>query len=101
MEGTSLDTRGKPANSSHFSVLLILLTLQGEPLAVTSKLYEGWMLDSEDRRLFWIPPSLREGLLRPGAELIIGNMIKTRFNLDSFVYGVTWTSCRGTGLPAL
>lgn len=58
------------------------------------------MLDSEERRLFWAPPSLRDGLLRPGAELIIGNMIKTRLNFDSFVYGENWMSCRGSSSRA-
>jgi len=54
----------------------------------------GWMLGSNSELLFWVPPTLRAGLLRPGNTLFIGEPVATRLDLSSFVHGESWSLCR-------
>jgi hypothetical protein len=55
---------------------------------------DGWMLGPDSEPLFWVPPTLRAGLLRPGNKLYIGQAIATRLDFDSFVHGDSWSLCK-------
>jgi len=54
----------------------------------------GWLVGSNSKRLFWVPPELRTGLFGGGLLLIIGSQLKTKLNLSSFVYGESWSQCK-------
>jgi hypothetical protein len=60
----------------------------------SSAMKDGWILGPDSELLFWVPSTLRAGLLRPGNELFIGAAITTRLNLDSFVHGESWSLCK-------
>jgi hypothetical protein len=55
---------------------------------------DGWMLGPDSELLFWVPPTLQAGLLRPGNKLFIGEAITTRLDLTSFVHGESWSLCK-------
>jgi hypothetical protein len=55
---------------------------------------DGWVLGPGSQLLFWAPPSLRVGLLRPRNTVFIGNFMQTRLNFDSFDHGDLWTRCK-------
>ncbi|PVF91742.1 hypothetical protein CPB86DRAFT_284441 [Serendipita vermifera] len=57
--------------------------------------HNGWVLGPNLELLFWVPPELRLGLIRPNNTLVIGKCIKTKLNLSSFVHGESWTQCQG------
>jgi hypothetical protein len=59
----------------------------------SSAMKDGWVLGPDSERLFWVPPTLQVGLLRPGTELFIGEAIATRLDLESFVHGESWSLC--------
>jgi hypothetical protein len=61
---------------------------------------DGWVLGPNSELLFWVPPSLRVGLLRPRTKLLIGPHTQTRLNLDSFAHGVRWTLCETQDNPS-
>jgi hypothetical protein len=61
-----------------------------------SDMKDGWMLGPNSELLFWVPPALRAGLLRPGNMLLIGEPIATRLDLESFVHGESWSLCQGS-----
>ena len=53
----------------------------------------GWVRDSENRLLYWVPPDCCTGLHSP-ALLMIPSMSHTRsvaLNFDDFVFGTSWT----------
>ncbi|KAG9054182.1 hypothetical protein FS842_005878 [Serendipita sp. 407] len=60
-----------------------------------SHMVNGWVHALNSRRLFWVPASLRAGLLRPPQTLIIGHCLKTRLDMSKFVHGEAWTKIRG------
>ncbi|PVF91804.1 WD40 repeat-like protein [Serendipita vermifera] len=60
----------------------------------TWKMWNGWALGSNSELLFWVPPELRDGLLKPNTLCIVGNLISTQLDLTSFVHGESWTDCR-------
>jgi hypothetical protein len=49
----------------------------------SSAMKDGWVLGPDSERLFWVPPTLQVGLLRPGTKLFIGEAIATRLDLES------------------
>jgi hypothetical protein len=59
----------------------------------------GWVLGPKDELLFWVPPDLRPGLLRPNNPWIIGKCIKTELKFSSFVHGESWARCRDETSP--
>jgi hypothetical protein len=59
-----------------------------------SAMKDGWVLGPDSEILFWVPPTLRIGLLRPGSKLFIGEAIATRLDLTSFVHGESWSLCK-------
>jgi hypothetical protein len=60
----------------------------------SSVMKDGWVLGPDSEILFWVPPALRIGLLRPGNKLFIGEAIATRLDLTSFVHGESWYLCK-------
>jgi hypothetical protein len=52
------------------------------------------MLGPSSELLFWVPPSMREGLLWPGNTVVIGTGLNTRLDLRNFVHGERWTLCK-------
>jgi hypothetical protein len=63
----------------------------------SSTMKNGWILGPDSELLFWVPSTLRAGLLRPGNELFIGAAIATRLDLESFVHGESWSFCNPNG----
>jgi hypothetical protein len=55
---------------------------------------DGRILGPNSELLFWVPPTLRIGLLHPGNKSFIGKFVQTRLNLDNFVHGDSWTLCK-------
>ncbi|TFK60393.1 hypothetical protein BDN72DRAFT_965701 [Pluteus cervinus] len=54
----------------------------------------GWVVDGRGKFLFWVPPTLRQGLYTPGTQLITGEYLTaTKLDLSKFRYGSDWTSC--------
>jgi hypothetical protein len=60
----------------------------------SSAMKDGWILGPDSELLFWVPPTLQTGLLRPGNKLLIGEPIVTKLDLTSFVHGELWYLCR-------
>jgi hypothetical protein len=60
----------------------------------SSAMKDGWILSSDSELLFWVPPTLQAGLLRPSNILFIGESIVTRLDLTSFVHGESWSLCQ-------
>jgi hypothetical protein len=60
----------------------------------SSAMKNGWILGPDSELLFWVPPTLRVVLLRPGNTLSIGKPIATRLDLKSFVHGESWSLCK-------
>jgi hypothetical protein len=60
-----------------------------------ASLEDGWVLGPNDELLFWVPPALRAGLLRPSNIFIMGDVVTTTLDFSSFVYGESWADCRG------
>ncbi|PVF93396.1 WD40 repeat-like protein [Serendipita vermifera] len=56
-------------------------------------LEDGWVLGPNSELIFWVPPALRQGFMRPSNRLIIGKFVKTVVDLSSFVCGESWTDC--------
>jgi len=54
---------------------------------------DGWIC-SNSIHLFWVPPLLREGLMRPGNRWLVGKVIATRLNFDMFKCGEKWIQCQ-------
>jgi hypothetical protein len=77
-------------------IILIIQTFNKISASFTdnSDINDGWMLGSNAERLFWVPPTLRAGLLRPSNTLLIGEVITTKLDLTSFVHGESWSLCR-------
>lgn len=61
----------------------------------SSKVVDGWMLGSNSQILFWVPPGLRTGIWRPNNTAVIGNLVTTKLNVESFVHGEDWSLCQG------
>lgn len=57
------------------------------------EIVEGWILNSNSERLFWVLPSLQTGLWWPGSGIILGKFI-TKIDMERFQYGKSWTSCQ-------
>jgi hypothetical protein len=56
---------------------------------------DGWILGQNSEPLFWVPPSLRDGLFWPNTRLVLGNLITTKLDLAHFVHGESWSQCKG------
>ncbi|KAF8699570.1 WD domain, G-beta repeat, partial [Rhizoctonia solani] len=54
---------------------------------------EGWAVDSENRRLVWVPPDLRAPLPIPPNDLTISDQGGMRLDFDGAMKGETWTGC--------
>jgi hypothetical protein len=65
------------------------------PFTDSSVMEDGWVLGPDSELLFWVPPPLRAGLLRPSDTLFIGEAIATKLDFESFVHGESWSLCRG------
>ncbi|KIM23596.1 hypothetical protein M408DRAFT_332227, partial [Serendipita vermifera MAFF 305830] len=61
--------------------------------ANTSYMEDGWILGPNSELLFWVPPTLRTGLWRPGNTTVIGKMA-TRLGFKNFAHGESWTRCK-------
>jgi hypothetical protein len=59
-----------------------------------SKMVDGWILGSNSELLFWVPPSIRDGLWRPRNITIINEKVLTKLDLRSFRHGKSWTQCK-------
>jgi hypothetical protein len=55
---------------------------------------DGWVLGPDSELIFWVQPTLRTGLLRPGNTLFIGEPIATKLDLTPFVHGESWSLCK-------
>jgi WD40 repeat protein len=60
----------------------------------SSAMKDGWILGPGSELLFWVPPTLRAGLLWPRTKLYVGEAIATKLDLESFVHGDSWSLCR-------
>jgi hypothetical protein len=60
----------------------------------SSTMKDGWVLGPDSELLFWVPPTLRDGLLWPGNTLLIGEPIATKLDLKAFVHGESWSLCK-------
>ncbi|KZP30866.1 WD40 repeat-like protein [Athelia psychrophila] len=58
----------------------------------SSRLENGWMVNSTVELLFWVPPAYRLGLWRPNNTLVIGPE-HPRLDLTHFVHGDDWARC--------
>lgn len=67
-------------------------SLSGQGYTVSSRLIDGWMQNSSAELLFWVPPSYRTGLWRPGDVAVIGEQ-STQLDLTNFVHGESWLKC--------
>jgi len=56
---------------------------------------EGWICDTNDELLMWIPPSHRTSLHRPSNIWISGEH-ETYLDLSTFVHGRSWITCINT-----
>ncbi|KAF8674683.1 WD40 repeat-like protein [Rhizoctonia solani] len=54
---------------------------------------EGWAVDSENRRLVWVPSDLRVPLPIPPNDLTISDQGGMRLDFDGAMKGETWTGC--------
>ncbi|KAF8752949.1 WD40 repeat-like protein [Rhizoctonia solani] len=54
---------------------------------------EGWAVDSENRRLVWVPSDLRVPLPIPPNDLTISDQGDMRLDFDGAMMGETWTDC--------
>ena len=54
---------------------------------------DGWILGPNSELLFWVPPTLRTGLWRPGNTAVMGEFA-TRLDLEQFVHGEDWVRCK-------
>lgn len=73
------------------------LTQVIKPLTDDFRIIEGWVVDSKSRRLFWVPPALRDGLMRPSEVLIIGGRFtRTKLDATQFKCGKSWKKCRSS-----
>ncbi|QRW22601.1 peptidase C14 [Rhizoctonia solani] len=54
---------------------------------------EGWAVDSENRRLVWVPSDLRVPLPIPPNDLTISDQGGLRLDFDGAMEGETWTGC--------
>ncbi|KIM21762.1 hypothetical protein M408DRAFT_324867 [Serendipita vermifera MAFF 305830] len=62
----------------------------------SSRMVDGWMLGPKSELLFWVPPTLRTGLWRPGNTAIIGKLV-TKLGFGNFAHGEFWTNCANSG----
>ncbi|KZP18430.1 WD40 repeat-like protein [Athelia psychrophila] len=58
----------------------------------SSRLVNGWMQNSPNELLFWVPPAYRTGLWRPNSTVVISRHT-TRLDLTEFVHGRNWARC--------
>jgi WD40 repeat protein len=59
-----------------------------------SEMKNGWILGPHSELLFWVPPSIRDGLWRPANTAVISR-VSTRLDLTLFVHGDSWYLCKG------
>jgi hypothetical protein len=60
----------------------------------SSEMLDGWVLGSKSELLFWVPPSLRQGLFWPNTHIFIGKFATTKLDLARFVHGESWPQCK-------
>ncbi|KIM26691.1 hypothetical protein M408DRAFT_72322 [Serendipita vermifera MAFF 305830] len=60
----------------------------------TRWMVDGWILGPQSELLFWVPPSIRNGLFWPSTIFVIGERLVTKLNLEHFAHGEAWTHCR-------
>jgi hypothetical protein len=58
-----------------------------------SEMLDGWILGPNAELLFWVPPSLRDGLWWPNNNYVIGQLT-TKLDLARFVHGESWPQCK-------
>ncbi|KIM29868.1 hypothetical protein M408DRAFT_108366 [Serendipita vermifera MAFF 305830] len=63
---------------------------KSKSLTSNTQMKNGWIVDSNSKLLFCVPPQFRAGLLWGNNLLIIGGVVKTELNFSSFVYGKNW-----------
>ncbi|PVF92104.1 hypothetical protein CPB86DRAFT_239420 [Serendipita vermifera] len=67
----------------------------------TSRMVDGWILGPNLELLFWVPPELRPGLMRPSNVTIIGKFRKTGLDFANSVQGESWKLCRDEDPPRI
>ena len=72
----------------------IVCNIWQKSLISSSRIENGWVVDSNSELLFWVPPQIHAGLMLREGDIVIGRMPKTRLDLTSFVYGKAWPSCK-------
>jgi WD40 repeat protein len=60
----------------------------------SSIMVDGWVLGSNWELLFWVPPSMHDGLWRPRNVAIIAKAIQTKLDFKLFCHGNSWTLCK-------
>ncbi|KAF7339132.1 WD40 repeat-like protein [Mycena venus] len=58
-----------------------------------SHLKDGWVIDSLDRRIMWVPPWLRDDFCLPWSSLVLGPEGVVKLDLTKFVHGTEWEKC--------
>ncbi|QRW24270.1 WD-40 repeat-containing protein [Rhizoctonia solani] len=54
---------------------------------------DGWVRDSRDHLLFWVPPDLRGALLMPQNTMLMSRQGKTELELTNAKIGNEWEAC--------
>ncbi|KAJ7721985.1 hypothetical protein B0H16DRAFT_1601327 [Mycena metata] len=54
---------------------------------------DEWVLNTAGERMFWLPPSRRNGLYLPRNTLVICAQGTTKLDLRRFVHGTEWHKC--------
>ncbi|KAJ7271564.1 hypothetical protein C8J57DRAFT_1319271, partial [Mycena rebaudengoi] len=61
-----------------------------------SHLKDGWVIDSLDHRIMWVPPWLCDTFCLPWNSLVIGPAGVVKLDLTYFVHGTEWERCRSS-----
>jgi hypothetical protein len=54
---------------------------------------DGWVIDDQSQLLIWVPPDLRDTLLRPRGILRISTDGSVQLDLANAKLGLSWTEC--------
>ncbi|CAE6398592.1 unnamed protein product [Rhizoctonia solani] len=54
---------------------------------------DGWLFDSQGRRLLWVPSDLRDSLIHPPTDLLIGDRDFMKLDFDGAKLGDLWADC--------
>ncbi|CAE6431342.1 unnamed protein product [Rhizoctonia solani] len=54
---------------------------------------DGWAMDDQSRRLFWVPPELHNSLILPRNKMVISCEGYVRLNFEGAYIGEAWVNC--------